>query len=285
MPDNILTEPVGTIADGAAVIKRWSGNAQNPNEVFQGAQYSTLFNTFAGSDRTALEFVEFDGAACHLNVLSVNQSNRVDLDFSRDLSDEAEADLAVVVYHDESDTSWVLALSEDTDGSDPYRWTVANLFSQWRQRFGSEDRKVTVVVVVKSRVDLTTLDVIAAGGEGAENLLLTAGLAGTTRLALHTGVPTAANEVSGGSYASIDVAETEWTIETVGRFRRASNNVKHTFPVPTGAWGTINYIALWTGDPQVSGSEWLWYGATLPFKPVAETEEVSVPIGTIGIQF
>lgn len=81
-------------------------------------------------------------------------------------------------------------------------------------------------------------------------------LSGGPYVALFTGTltgDTPGTEVSGGSYARVQVAAADWT-------RTASsiaNNATITFPSPTGNWGTVTHFGIF--DASTSGNA-LYYG-------------------------
>lgn len=75
----------------------------------------------------------------------------------------------------------------------------------------------------------------------------------TLYFSLHTGDPgedgATANEVSGNGYARVAVTpgDANFTAQAdASPGRKTQNNVAITFPSPTGAWGTITYVGVWS---------------------------------------
>ena len=81
-------------------------------------------------------------------------------------------------------------------------------------------------------------------------------------ITLHTArPPSAANEVSGNSYARQSIANTGWTKATADGVRRLLNAAVVRFPTPTGSgWSTSNgCIAVWDRLPSAGGAMALFY--------------------------
>jgi hypothetical protein len=99
-------------------------------------------------------------------------------------------------------------------------------------------------------------------------------------LALYTVTPTdsaAGTEATGGAYARVATAGTDWNAASGGV---ATNATVLTFPTPTAGWGTIVAIA---GVDAVSAGNILWYSDQTPNKTVNTGDTVSFPIGSITI--
>lgn len=75
-----------------------------------------------------------------------------------------------------------------------------------------------------------------------ESLALNAVLTGVY-VALHTGAPTGANEVTGGSYARQALGA--YTI-TGNNPSVASNNNIIQFPTATALWGEVTHVGIWS---------------------------------------
>ena len=100
----------------------------------------------------------------------------------------------------------------------------------------------------------------------------------TLYIALHTGSPpTAANELSGGSYSRTSMLPDAW--HNVGAQRRNQNAL--TLPTPTTNWQDPTHYGLWTA-PQ--GGTCLMYAPISPdVAPPAQGSPVSFPAGMLKI--
>lgn len=91
----------------------------------------------------------------------------------------------------------------------------------------------------------------------------------TVHVSLHTADPgdTGANEVTGGNYARIAVANAGWT-KTTGGTASATNNADITFPsTGTVTWsGTVTHVGIWSAS---TAGNFLYGGALSASKVVA----------------
>ena len=110
---------------------------------------------------------------------------------------------------------------------------------------------------------------------GSLNAAANAVTTGITKVSLHTGDPGAANdnEVSGNAYARADSTGSSWA-ETAGV---SKNNAVVTFATPTGAWGTVRWMAAWAGTTRVFKQQ-----LASP-RNIEQDDEVTFPIGTITL--
>lgn len=105
---------------------------------------------------------------------------------------------------------------------------------------------------------------------------------GSTYLSLHTQEPgeDGLGEVSGNAYSRIEVANSQWTVDSGGR---VSNNAALSFAAATGVWGTITHIGLW--DARTGGNILLDDQLTANLTPTAavNNDTVTFAIGEITI--
>jgi hypothetical protein len=91
----------------------------------------------------------------------------------------------------------------------------------------------------------------------------------TVYVSLHTADPgdTGANEVTGGNYARIGVANAGWT-KTTGGTASATNTADITFPASgTVTWsGTVTHVGIWSAT---TAGNFLYGGALSASKTVA----------------
>ena len=64
-------------------------------------------------------------------------------------------------------------------------------------------------------------------------------------------------EVSGGSYARVATATTDWTVSGTSPTQVTNANAL-AFPVPTANWGTVTYVGVWDA---ASGGNLLYLAA------------------------
>lgn len=101
----------------------------------------------------------------------------------------------------------------------------------------------------------------------------------TVYLALFTVAPTdstTGTEVTGGAYARVATAGTDWNAASGGV---ATNATILTFPTPTAGWGTV--VAVAGCDASTAGNQ-LWYADQTPNKTVNTGDVVSYAIGAIS---
>lgn len=86
----------------------------------------------------------------------------------------------------------------------------------------------------------------------AANAALDAVIAGTRYLALHTGAPTAQNELTNANspgYTRKAIASTGWEKTTSGSTRRARNSADVVFTAAaSAAWEDATHVALWDAE-------------------------------------
>ena len=111
------------------------------------------------------------------------------------------------------------------------------------------------------------------------------GFADDTYLALHTGAPTAANELFGGGYARDPMTLTApATIEVTGTTGAlVQNNQQINFATPTADWDVPTHVAIWSA---ASGGNLLWSTALAGTSPTpTATAGVSFAVGALKIDF
>ena len=107
----------------------------------------------------------------------------------------------------------------------------------------------------------------------------------TVYVSLHTADPTDAGtgtEVSGGSYARVATATSDWASAVVsGNGYITTNAGVITFPSPTATWGTVTYFGLW--DAASAGH--LLYSGALTTPRLIQNGDVAptVAIGAIVV--
>lgn len=114
---------------------------------------------------------------------------------------------------------------------------------------------------------------LAPAGETA----VLAPLTTSVSVSLHTGDPgnTGTSEVSGGSYARVAGATFSNAADATKTV--ASNVGIITFPVATGAWGTVSHFGVW------SGASFLGSGALTTAKAVGNGDTARFAAGALTI--
>lgn len=104
-------------------------------------------------------------------------------------------------------------------------------------------------------------------------------------VALFTTTPAEAGtggvEVTGGSYARVSMANTDWGVAVEGNPSTVSNSTAVTFPTATAAWGTVLSFGLFivstAGTPQI-------WGVLDASKVVDNGDTVSFTAGDLTLQ-
>jgi hypothetical protein len=102
----------------------------------------------------------------------------------------------------------------------------------------------------------------------------------TAYVGLYTATPSDAGggtEVSGGSYARVETAGTDWAAASGGA---TSNAAAITFPEATANWGTVKQFGLFD---DASAGNLLYWGDLTASKPIYTGDTASFAIGEIDI--
>jgi len=128
-------------------------------------------------------------------------------------------------------------------------------------RLPSDDAVQPLLVIDRNLLDILFMgDFHAAGFTPAGQRLLYGGQVFRGYLALHTGVPTSANEIDGTGYTRLDAGPlvglsadpTEVVVRNTSRVRWS----------PAATWDAPTHIALWSDQPRGAGD--LWWSRTIP---------------------
>lgn len=101
----------------------------------------------------------------------------------------------------------------------------------------------------------------------------------TAYVALYTAAPSdsgGGTEVTGGSYARVATAGTDWNAAASGFISNVNDLL---FPTPTAAWGTVVAFALY--DASSGGNELSW-GLLTNNKTIGISDPTKFPGGTPG---
>lgn len=93
-------------------------------------------------------------------------------------------------------------------------------------------------------------------------------------------------EVSGGSYARVDVspADATWSAPSdISGAHTSSNAAQISFPVATASWGTVTYGALMTTSSGGTISDCLVWWQWTNSKSIAASDQVVINIGDLKI--
>jgi len=99
-------------------------------------------------------------------------------------------------------------------------------------------------------------------------------------VALFTAAPSdsgGGTEVSGGSYARVQVTAGFSTDDTDTRF---SNDANVTFPQASASWGTVTHFGLFDAS---SGGNLLFHGALTASQAVGDNDQVQFPADGLGV--
>lgn len=100
----------------------------------------------------------------------------------------------------------------------------------------------------------------------------------TAHVALYTAAPTDAGggtEVTGGAYARVATAGTDWAASSGGSI---SNANAITFPAATAAWGTVTHFGVF--DAATAGNLLFWAALTTS-KAIASGDTASFAAGAL----
>jgi len=102
----------------------------------------------------------------------------------------------------------------------------------------------------------------------------------TIYMSAHTGDPglTGANEVSGGSYARVDISANFPSAAS----RAISNDVLIQFVTATASWGNVQYWGLW--DALTDGN-FIWGGTITDPQTINSTDTFHVSVGELDVAF
>jgi hypothetical protein len=109
----------------------------------------------------------------------------------------------------------------------------------------------------------------------------------TLYISLHTGDPGAdgqsGNEVSGGSYARVSVAQgtTNWGAATTANPSVIANAVAFTFPTATANWGTVTYFGIWQSSSGTATTNFIGGQALTASQVVNSGNTASFAIGAL----
>jgi hypothetical protein len=121
---------------------------------------------------------------------------------------------------------------------------------------------------------------LMVGLSSAGEALVLTPLTTTAYVSLHTADPSdaGASEVSGGGYARPSSAVT--FTSTGANPTVSANNAIVTFPVATGAWGTVTHFGIWSA---VSGGTFRGSGALTTSKAVGNGDTARFAVGALTI--
>jgi hypothetical protein len=88
----------------------------------------------------------------------------------------------------------------------------------------------------------------------------------------------AGTEVSGNGYARQSAA---FSVATVSGTTKASNTATITFPVATGTWGTITYIAIFNAQ---SSGQMLFHGPVVTSKLIEVDDSFQITAGNLTVE-
>lgn len=107
----------------------------------------------------------------------------------------------------------------------------------------------------------------------------------TIYIGLYTATPSdtgGGTEVSGGSYARVQVGPSDATWAAVGAGGLTDNVSAITFPTATGSWGTVTHVGIFDAS---SGGNLLLYGALSASKVVGSGDTFKFNAGDLDVTF
>ena len=116
---------------------------------------------------------------------------------------------------------------------------------------------------------------------GARTALDTGLLVSDVYLALHTGVPTTSNEVTGNAYARVVVSPSGWTFTDDTDSGDAANANLVAFPTPTGAWADPTHVGIW--DAATAGNLLAWAALADDVAAPTTADVVRFAAGTLEV--
>lgn len=87
-------------------------------------------------------------------------------------------------------------------------------------------------------------------------------------------------EPTGGAYARVSTAGTDWVVGTTALVTSAQNGVVITFPTATGSWGTVTHVAICDA---ATGGNLLAYGTLSTPKQISVDDTASFAANSLVI--